>query len=332
VFVVNPLTTSTGSASTVWVNVYISAGPDFKVIEPNDTLGYFTFKPQSGYEPQSGEECAVAGGDPAYGEHSEKDTIQDTEVVNTTDLVFYGESIPSFRTLLKRYEHSIRVPLCINIGGANNDAEISVRHTAYPIYRGNVPGAYGNGAIAPDKYNYAATTLMHWVTMAHAGWRGAVRFKYLMFGGTAVSFPIYVNNTGATSIGTPKYARTVSYYEPTSFSSADQVSRNALKGVTNRAAASMSGSAVMHPSVNPSLTVEAPWYNPWRMIPGKRLDYTGDSDYISLQQLHILGQSKAHAKNTLDILVAAGEDFQPLFFTGLPRIYFESSPPTPHTD
>jgi len=332
VFVVNPLTTSTGSPSTVWVNVYISAGPDFKVIEPNDSFGLYTFKPQSGYEPQSGEECVLAGDDPAYGEHSEKDNIQSTEVSDNTALVFYGESIPTFRTLLKRFEHSMRIPISSGLGTAVNDVEISIRHTAFPIYRGNVPGAFGNGAVAPAKYNYTATTLIHWVTMAHAGWRGSMRFKYLMFKRhNGQTYPIYINNTGATSVGTPKYAKTISAYNPAAFGSLDEISRNSLKGVTNRVAASMHGAAVMHPDVNPSLTVEVPWYNSWRMIPGKRLDYTGSTDYISLQQVHLLGYSMGHPLFNLDILVSAGEDFQPLFFTGLPRIYLESAPPVPHS-
>jgi len=56
VYVVNELTTPNSTVNNdIQVNVYVSMGDDFEVFVPDDHFQYFVFKPQSGFEPQSGE-------------------------------------------------------------------------------------------------------------------------------------------------------------------------------------------------------------------------------------------------------------------------------------
>merc|ERR1712127_21194 len=106
VYIVNELTTPNSAVpNDIEVNVYISAG-DFEVFVPDDHLQKFVFKPQSGIEPQSGNEIVPESQDteePSAPEQSMSDIlgpgIQNTQQINK---VFAGETIVSFRTLLKR--------------------------------------------------------------------------------------------------------------------------------------------------------------------------------------------------------------------------------------
>lgn len=110
--------------------------------------------------------------------HDESSPLNGVEgISDKTNLVYTGESVKSLRTMLKRYNlHRGFSPLNTfhNV--------ISMRQNSYPYLRGNVNGSV-NTAFGAVPYNFCNTVLLHWVTMAFAGWRGGIRWKFLPRGG-----------------------------------------------------------------------------------------------------------------------------------------------------
>lgn len=324
VYVVNELTTPNSTVNNdIEINVFISAGDDFEVFVPGSHFQNFVFSPQSGKEPLVPESQNTI--EPSAPEHEATESLgpQDTNHENL-NAVFTGESVQSFRTLLKRYN------LHTAIGDSTTgDRVINIRRSGYPYLRGNVTGAVDlTTALAP--YNYCQTVLIHWVTMAFSGWRGSIRWKYLpLTGFDNVSYTVerepgtfstnaYTNlNTPAanfTSLGSAGYLT----LDPTFSSPATR------------------GCAFQNSNINPCIEFEVPYYTKYRFCPGKFANYTttvGNGAWAGLfggdrfdLDIHVTGKTDG---DWLGAYCAVGEDFQCYFFTGLPRMYYEASAPVP---
>lgn len=112
VSILNELTTPNSTVNNdITINVFVSMGDDFEVFVPTEDFGYYTFAPQMSepfvLEPQSSkpevtpDSFSTQQDEP---EHTEAvsigPTISSLDKINT---VFTGESIKSFRQMLKRY-------------------------------------------------------------------------------------------------------------------------------------------------------------------------------------------------------------------------------------
>lgn len=327
VYVLNELTTpSTLINNDVQVNVFISMGDDFEVFVPDDAFQKFVFKPQSGAE---------GGNVPDSHDTDEHNAPQQEqsdmmamplsqhEMINR---VFAGEAIVSFRPLLKRYNLWRREWY----GGSTTSYYQKIKEmSAYPFLRGAVSGAVDT-ATGPIDYNFCNTLLMHWITNAHAGFRGGIRYKILFDKNFANSgnnysskvyierldpnpFLGYVNTEGAISGAT----------------SADSVSQSAIVGIAGGLASPPSGArgtVYATDAINNNVEFEVPYQTQFRFNPGKRENYTGPVPFINRFKLwtRVFGDDYS----AMDFHVAAGEDFQVYFWTGLPRMYLESTPPT----
>jgi len=331
VFIVNELTTPNSAVpNDIEVNVYISAGDDFEIFTPDDHFQKFVFKPQSGFEPQSGNEIIPDSQDtqePSAPEHSMSDSlgpgIQDTQQLNT---VFAGESIMSFRTLLKRYNLWRREKT--NVGTGTNCSLIKVTKSMYPFYRGNVDGAVDSKTNPVAPYNFVNTVMLHWITGAFSGWRGSIRYK-LMFdkchhnSAANIDSHVYVTREPILPQGQACYDRTVSTYV---FTPKDEVhSAQVMAG--NTRATGTKGMLYATDKINPVVEFEVPYYSQYRFTPGKLIDYTEDFTWTPNWSME--GHMYTTGSSCVDYHVAAGEDFQVYFFTGLPRMYYEATPPDP---
>lgn len=323
VIVVNELTTPSSIVTNdVEINVFVSMGDDFEVAAPDDYFQRFVLKPQSGVvadamgegevdAPQQSESCIIG--------------LPPNDDPNLNK-VFFGESIVTFRTMLKRYTLWNSVPCTSNF-----PSTISGRFPQFPYLRGNVSGAVDETTAGED-YNYCNTLLLHWVSCAFSGRRGSIRYKFIAEG------PQFLGDK--VTIQRSPYVRTAPAYEfdritrPT-FSSVTQGRKDIMSewagGTGNNLPASgkpfsgARGVALTTNSVNGSLEFEIPYYSPYRFTPGKPVNYTTSQVFDTAWDYKVDFEGDGRA--TMHVYAAAGEDFQTYFFTGLPRMYYESSPP-----
>jgi hypothetical protein len=333
VYIVNELTTPNSTANNdIEINVFVSMGDDFEVAVPEDTIGNFVLKPQSGdlLEPQSGELVPE-------GQKTEEPSAPQQELATQVgpgiaedpalNKVFFGEAITSFRTMLKRYNLWNTIPKTDTI-----PVKISGRFAAFPYYRGNVPSAVDLTALATP-YNYCNTVLLHWVVSAFSGYRGSIRYKLLPRGyqdrGDRISVqrsPWKLTRTeydynvvNLPTYSTLKSARAgiVQAYEADNVPDHEHPFVGAL------------GTTLTTNQINGALEFELPYYSSYRFTPGKNADHTSSQFWNAAwdYQIDYQGNGSATSSSTCDVYVAAGEDFQCYFFTGLPRMYYEKGAP-----
>lgn len=353
VYVVNELTTPNSDINNdIEVNVYVSMGDDFEVFVPDDWYQYFTFKPigaartpaqiEQDVDPTSVDEFPPlenqsgqldAGtlapesqntNEPSAPQHDEALTLGPT-MSDNSDLnkVFTGESIASFRTMLKRYNLWASLPVL-----SNQDTVLAGRYSVYPYLRGSVAGAIEQTA-AGQPYNYCNTVLIHWVTNAFQGWRGSIRYKWLPRGtlNNQVRHNMYVQRhpIGETEFFRESNANVpYSSYEEAGFAIMNGAS--VLQG-SQQYFSGAKGQAYQNGFLNPAIEFELPYYSPFRFTPGKEENHTGLNIYNEGYDYRV--RIRGDSSTTFDIHVAAGEDFQTYFFTGLPRMYYEPGVPSP---
>lgn len=337
VLVVNELTTPNSTVSNdIQVNVFVSMGDDFEVAVPSSDIANFVLTPQMGtiLEPQSGiVPESMDTDEPNAPQHSQT-TIVGLPPVDDSNLnkVFFGESVVSLRPLLKRFALWNRIP---KTGTAARI--VSARFPMFPYFRGNVTGAV-DGTLAATSYNYCNTLLLHWVRSAYQGWRGTIRYK-LVPTGYGFSENDYVSVQRAPLVaGDPSYAFNVTnypVYTSTSSARADVVQQyEALTVSLPKYSTPLPGSlgmAIANMNVNSCLEFELPYYSVNRFTPGKTVYLTGPQTFEApwdFRSTYTFSNGQTDLMN-IDMYTAGGEDLQFYFFTGLPRMYYESTIPVP---
>jgi hypothetical protein len=327
VYVVNELTTPNSTANNdVEVNVYVSMGDDFEVFVPDDHFQTFVLHPQSGVMEVADSENTEERDKPEQSVAASISGPQDP--LTNVHKVFAGEAIRSFRPLLKRY--NLHTALCLADTVAT---QLYSRRAMFPFCRGNCPNAiHSTNAAAP--YNYCNTLLMHWVTWAHSGWRGSIRYKLIPQGNysTTERSCIYVDHFAQTN----GYAAAVdALATPFSFSNLSEGAESVVNATVNstnwrkRSPSYVNGGAWRSNEINGTMEFEVPFYSVDRFAPGKIDDWTGANNsarrFVRLWNLRWTAIGNQRTK--LDVAVAAGEDFQVYFFTGLPPLYYEADAP-----
>lgn len=341
VSVLNELTTPNSTIDNdIQINVFVSMGDDFEVFVPDNWFANFVYAP-----PLVGDSALVAAtmtkqmGETTPDafvkiqdapEQSESITIGPTmSGLDKISLVYTGESVKSFRTLLKRYAlHTV-------VGNLTTfTRRIMIRQAYFPFLRGYVPNAI-NLDVSATPYNYCNTLLLHFITNCFSGFRGSIRYKIIPRGnGSASNENIYncieveraFNDNGVF----PQY----SYLSqaPVTPLNISVPAHGAVQSATGRPRLNgITGKMLALTTVNPVAEVEIPFYDNKRFIPGKILDLTGVRDRqaheLPSMLVEILTQSTAIT--TFDFYVAAGEDYTTYFWTGCPPMWFEGSPPSP---
>lgn len=323
VSVLNELTVpNTTVNNDISINVFVSAGDDFEVFVPDDHFQAFTFKPQAGNMPAAMDKTMLDS-QPLVGNQEHEVNGGTGGNSDLVSLVYTGESIKSFRTMLKRYNlhHSMGI-----LDTSNN----LVSHTwcSYPYLRGNVAGAVDQTSILAP-YNYANTVLLHWVTMAFAGFRGGIRWKILPRMDHVYLTGYYQRKPPGGSL----FVRDVSFNPAynTQFQAAESVVYETGNNLSlDKYPTGVKGQCYIHGDINPTAELEVPFYSPARFVPGRRENWTTNSalDFVESVDSRVLLDSYTKSA-TLDYHCAIGEDFNTFFFIGLPRMYFEPAPPAP---
>jgi hypothetical protein len=320
VHVVNSLAVPSAAPADITVNVYVSMGDDFQVYVPWNKFQHYVFAPQSGFEPQSGYAVpdGSAGTDMPQQDMSEP-LAETTKSDPNLALVYVGESVPSFRTLLRRYYKWMAISSLDTIG-----TTVTVHARAFPFYRGNVPSAiHTTAALAP--YNYVNTVMAHWVTCMFAGYRGSIRYKLLPLspiGDQSWSVERAEGNGTVTSV-TTGYIPSVSTVSTTAAARVFDPSDN-IASMTGAG-----GAAYAATPVNPVLEWEMPFYSKFRFSIGPETNETGPT---TKDMYRLAGRFKGRdGASTLpdlsEVWTSVGEDFQTYMYVGLGRIYYETAPP-----
>lgn len=324
VYVVNELTTPNSTVNNdIEINVFVSMGDDFEVFVPDDHFQRFVVKPQSGKEALVPESQATT--EPSAPQQSSTDQVgpgkQDTALVN---MVYTGESIMSFRQLLKRYTIWRRENTDL-VGGYRR---LLRSQNMFPFLRGAVDGAVDQtGALT--SYNYCNTLLLHWVTLAFSGWRGGIRYKVAFQTSNAqtpanTSSRVYVQREDINPFGVNSYNRSIAVQ--TDYGTIPEAAQTVMIGGTDVTGAK--GALFACDNINPTAEFEVPYYSQFRFTPGKTQNWTGLA-YNRTPNFKMDAILYVNAKATIDYSVAAAEDFQVYFFSGLPRMYYEEIPPAP---
>lgn len=331
--ILNELTTPNSTVNNdISINVFVSAGDDFEVYVPTQKFASYVYKPQGGFEQmdaQSGEEVVPDSfaADQDKPEHEMSVSIGPTmDSLDKVNTVFAGESVKSFRQVLKRY--NLHQSLGILSTG---DSHIDLEMAYFPYLRGHVTGAlHLTSVLLP--YTYCNTILLHWVVNCFSGWRGSIRTKVIPRGYYKTDdrlTTMHVERTLIDSAASAQYSITRGT-APT-YSSDAYAAEDAMVGVVGKGKLfGAQGQMFVLDRINPVAEYEIPYYSNNRFIPGKIEDYTGTRGFSSHEMSGVHCDIRINGNNTssLDFHYAIGEDFNTYFWTGCPPMYYEPVPPS----
>jgi hypothetical protein len=331
--ILNELTTPNSSVNNdVTVNVFVSAADDFEVYVPTEDFGYFMYKPTGGLgvemTPQSGKEVIPDSFSTEQDrpEHESGESIGPTmDALDKVNMVFTGESVKSFRQVLKRYN------LHTSLGAISpGDRQIVINCAYFPYLRGRVSNALDATALAVP-YNYCNTLLLHWVVNCFSGWRGSIRTKLIPQGYYRTDDRLIMMHVERDMIDSDNYNQyRITRMDAPQYTSNSRAAEDAVVGTAGlQKTFGARGQMFTIDRINPVAEFEVPWYSNKRFIPGKIEDYTGPRGYTVHEMPAVDYYIWIHGNNTttLNFHYAIGEDFTTYFWTGCPPLYYEENPP-----
>jgi hypothetical protein len=247
---------------------------------------------------------------------AEEVAAQQTSLVDATNHVHFGESIRSFRQMLKRYTRHETFGMPI----ATTRNDIRVQRSVFPYFPGFYTAASSN-ILKPatgGPYAYGHTTLLTYISSAFVGWRGAVRVL------------VDANSLACCKSVTSLFATRYSGCQPTStiiVSTGDKDDQ--VKFYDD--GTGLEGGMIMSPQVNPTLSFEVPYYSEYRFSLSRQapgFDTNGPFNVPCWKILATTEAAEASGLLPIGIFYAAGEDFTPFFYIGPPPLYYEAIPPT----
>jgi hypothetical protein len=333
-YIVNELTVPNSSIdNNIQINVFVSMGDDFEVFVPSTrVLNSLTFfAPQSGVELGTNVPDAQRTEEPSHPLQDQSETIGlGEQTLTNMNKVFTGEAITSFRPLLKRdvLWGSYSVP-------RTDKRFYALIRCMFPAFRGFAPDAVHDTSTDLN-YNYFNTLLLHWVTQAHQGHRGGIRWKFLprLFSRNSSGKSNFHMQVSRNYLGYgQEYADfdTASVFTNVSAGAWSQVSSFLGNFSPVFVGDTLNGTAYTNNSVNDVMDVEIPYYSNFRFSPGKEASYTGIETFDATMRISFTADlaEVTSGQSFLDMYCSTAEDYQVYFWTGLPRVYYEIAPPTP---
>jgi len=337
VYVVNDLTVPNSTVNNdIEVNVFVSAGDDFEVFDPDskDIEDIVWFQPQSGeiFTPQMAEMSSTMNqpdsdltkreDEPMKAEPSQimAPTLSDQD---HTSCVYYGDPVTSFRQCLKRYNYHSAIS---SIGTMTAPRMIRVRNGNFPYYRGYAPGAVHRSVVPllNTPYNYSKMTLLNYVTPAFTCRRGGLRWKYFRQGG---------KNTESSIMMVARDASPAGFYDQIENGVFTQGSGSRFDRVRQAGILTphtWDGATVTSTRQNPVVECELPFYSDVRFFPAKQANQTnGNDEFLSFHWLATIWEAEVSDSALIHSFVSVGEDFNLGFFTGAPvawRVPQENDP------
>lgn len=333
VYVVNELTVpNTVADNDIEVLVSISALDDFEVAAPTD---YYIRKlaqspeiaPQGMIEPQ-GDEQMLSLESPVDEPMNLNFLGSHTVVDPLINKIHFGESIASFRMLLKRFHlHEL-----LRITGTGNPMNRFHRRM-FPYYGGYTGASNSDSNLIVNiagtrNYAYATNTLMNYLTPAFGAWRGAIRYSVdaSYFQGANWPCTFSVAREGLMDLNTT--SQNVDQDDVTNLPATNELYNAYLN--LGEASLGLNGLARWNSVVNPQATFEIPFYSRFRFYPARRRQLWTSVDTYQ-ETFDIVTQSSSIGSDLAFALkyVAAGEDFSLYFYLSPPVVFDQEPPPLP---
>lgn len=284
------------SADVQWL-VWVSLeNPVFN--EPSSAIQQVT--PSSPFVATVGEETE--------GDATSSLTIGDIGIDANLNQVVFGETITSYRSLLRRYvDYNLAA---VNGLSATVFSYINMVLRDYPLY----PGSDSSGIHATSsavKTNFVGMTFVNYIAMAHSMYRGGIRYKF--------------HNVSSAPAFRPmefiRYPTTASSTAMTATALGSVNGGNSYAASSNSLGNAWLGAAITDASRSPFLEVEAPYWCTRRFDNPKY--YSDNSKVAQASQLLILPFSGT-SQLVLKTYLAAAEDFQVCMYTGPPNLWLSS--------
>lgn len=235
-----------------------------------------------------------------------------------SNLIYYGETIPSLRPLLHRYTFNNSV--AYNPALATTTESWAQFQNDFPLYYGYDTVANTLSTTSGAKHvNYSHSSLINYLAPAFAGVRGAIRTKYIARGSA---------NTVVDMALTRAYSDTGFNSAPATVFSAGAALNPVVYARANRTGrtSASEGAAYVNTSKQPLLETELPFYRPVRFACGYAMDTTKPYATNSMSHRLEITTTGSTLPVIIDRWVAAGEDFNLIWFQGCPPLTGLSAP------
>lgn len=300
--------TAPTSASTISIQVFVRAGEEFEVANPNFLQSGRTY-----LAIQSGEKSSM---EMAYGDVHQI-VISDQRPVNHDDLFTtnMGEKVASLRQVLQRTCQGVSNQY-VGVNGTNQFASLVMYQTPFPCWYGySATGRHTantqSGTPATAGFNFCAVTPWHYVAACFAGMRGSMQWHFNVDTTASAVVPSHMSVTRHTN------SFNVGNYNET-----DTLATITVNNVPNAVLDSdyAEGGALTNTRTNTGLSVLVPFYNanrwistsPWTGDTGNSSD-SSDRNNIRLRINYY--PSAANPTNPrIDRYFSIGPDFTFLFF------------------
>lgn len=301
VSILNSVTTPSSAGETISLNVFVATDDDFEVAVPNFLTASYRRPPDQtpgGLRPQGGME--EGGMDVGADDNNPVAPPVLATFGNISDhdmdyTVYHGEAIPSFRTLLKRYNGvgSFFTNPPTGYSGSN----VIIRHVPPP------PGTVTSPTWGEDGTNLNDSTLLAYLMSAFVCQRGGVRWKVVAQPSDIQSDSIlyaYLRPLQGSPIGSVN-DRTVPDYK-------------SLSG-------GPTGTAITPVNVNPTIEVEIPWQTNLRFYKSRKVQRTSSQADDRPLDVGVQGHYTADDTTVLQFYCAIAEDFSLNMFLSTPIFY-----------
>lgn len=309
VSVVNELAAPITTAD-VDINVWIKGGDDFEVAVPNDTyldnFSYFQAQAAVCYD----------------------SVLVPSSTTDEVNLSTTGEAVSSLRSLVKRYNAAYKLATV----GLTHPSALQIAAVKFTIPHFPISYGYQTNGIHQTAgafaFNYCNMTTINYINQAFVGFRGSLRYKIseMDINSAAVYGPAQVC----------RFQRTTAVYPGRAVSLTNTTSDNLIgEGFVNSIPSSRfySGGNLHYPGRLGGVEIESPNYNHLRFTVNHCPNsyYTVGQDYSDCIQYsrETFNATNAIMGTPIEIYVAGGEDFCPIFFRGAPKYYKYLSVPTP---
>jgi hypothetical protein len=363
VYVLNEVNSPSISMDDCYIVVSMAAGPDFEVAVPTgkplnrlryrtnadvnpDILQFGIGDPQGAgtpndycppyplFNPQSSEvdaPVAAIGSNQANTavatEHA--DTFADLgSLTAPTNMVYFGETVRSFRALLKRFTFVEQIVLPHTAIAPQRNAFV-IQRPAFPIEPGFTSKSNSSSptkvtsTVQGKEYAYGVLSPLRFIASGFVGWRGSIRWKIMPNGVCCneIRGPLYVGRCTACDL---KNNVTVLEDKLT-----NQGKQDFLVNLGQTASFAEGGQWIA-PHVEPITSIEVPFYSSRRFLPARSLtSFTEDAESMHQPTWNLGFENSIGTTGVVYLAtsVAAGEDFTLGMFVGAPLVYLELIPP-----
>jgi hypothetical protein len=319
--------TAPDSTSSVNLAVSIMMGDNYQLCDPVASNEYYSvFEPQAGFLFQAGTSDKDAD--------RSNDIDRDPEVVQMANaydasqclpLIYMGECIKSFRTLIRRAQFSRS-----ELNGSDSTSAFIDNHYDQGIF----PLSYGydpNGihSTGTANFNYTVTTPMGWLAPTFVGMRGSTNW-YLN-----INSPEDPSNFEFLRF--PNKLRSRAAYFGRKTQALTNSSKMNRENITNFLHSRASGGALTNTRTQNALTATAPFYSQFKFISTKPENYVlgsseDGSDRLTFQtQFRLQPAASGYDAGYTDLqyYCSAGIDFTYLYLLNAPTVYYYEAPVTP---